>query len=152
MKTYPDRFEDEFTEKRERAQLCYDTLMRQGKVDDLHRQLKTLLRMKGDFFSITFDCSKDGLSVYVRSDLDDLDPTRIVDFSSTGYLPFYELSRHLEDYPIRYTVIHFVDELIKALPTVKAQRLNGKEIDVFTFTVSYDIHSNPAFYSKVFIW
>lgn len=73
-------------------------------------------------------------------------------FSSTGYLPFYELSRHLEDYPIRYTVIHFVDELIKALPTVKAQRLNGKEIGVFTFTVRYDIHSNPAFYSKVFIW
>lgn len=54
MKTYPDRFEDEFIEKRERAQLCYDTLMREGKVDDLHRQLKTLLRMKGDFFQYHF--------------------------------------------------------------------------------------------------
>ena len=152
MKTYPDRFEDEFSEKRERAQLCYDTLMRQKKVDDLHRQLGTLLRLKGDFFSISFDYSKDGLAVYVRSDLDVLDPTRIVDFSSTGYLPFYELSRHLEDYPIRYTVIHLVDELIKALPAVKAQRLNGKEIGGFNFSLRYNIHAKPAFYSKVFIW
>ena len=152
MNTFLDRFNADFNDRRERSHMCYDTLMREGKVKELHRQLEMLLVSAMDFFRLSFWSDRHGLCIFVQVNNEIAEPYCKVDFSSLAYAPFYELGRLLRDHPYRRTVILLVAELIKALPTVKAQRVNGKEIGEFYYVIMYEPNTPNAFSKKVFVF
>lgn len=150
MNTFPDRFYAYFDDRPERSQMCYDTLMREGKVKELHRQLEMLLVLTMDFFRLSFWSDRHGLCIFIQVNNEIDEPYCKVDFSSLAYAPFYELGRLLRDHPYRRTVILLVAELIKALPAVKGQRVNGREIGQFYYVIMYEPNSANAFSKKVF--